>query len=506
MQLEKVTAQVRPRPAWEAVDLGFMMLQKWLRPTLVSWVVITLPFFVVINYFFYDRPVLAAFLFWWLLPIFDRVTLHILSRALFSEVISVRGLLKDWHRIFLPHLIKSLTLYRLDFARSYNLPVWQLEKLKGRARAERSRVLKKLQYSAAVGLGLMGLMMDFIVFVGLFGLVMMFMPEYYAGQMALALFEGGDVWWVGPVVNLFVYLTLLIVSPFYVAGGFSLYINRRTELEGWDIEIVFRQLLQRAGRFSQAAAWVFAFLIVFQGLGLSQPVLANDAPAPAATGTVLTNEQAKQAIKDVMSAQEFGHKRKVAGWYRKHKPDEDKKKSESGSGFKLPGFDFLGNTIAAAGQILLWLLVAALIVAAVYLYNKWAPTGGKLERRRQEKAIPKSLFGLEITPESLPDDVGNTAMELWNAGKVVEALSLLYRGALTTLVHRDGINLKGSATEGDCIRTVVRHAQKIAQPTQAFFKLLTRQWQFAAYAHRLPEESVMAELCRDWREHFGGGK
>ena len=53
-----------------------------------------------------------------LLPIFDRIPLHILSRALFGEVVTTKSLLKDWARILLPHLIKSLTIYRLDFARA----------------------------------------------------------------------------------------------------------------------------------------------------------------------------------------------------------------------------------------------------------------------------------------------------------------------------------------------------------------------------------------------------
>ncbi len=507
-----MTAQVRPRPSWEAVDLGFMMMQRWWRPIIISWLVITLPVFLIINYFYYDRPLMAAFLFWWLLPVFDRIPMHFLSRALFGEVVSVRALLKNWTSVFLPHMIKSLTFYRLDFARSYNLPVWQLEKLKGRARAERSRVLKKLQYSSAVGLGLMCMMMEVIVFFGLFGLVMMFMPEYYAGQMALNLFEGEDVWWVGPLINLFVYLTFMIIEPFYVAGGFSLYINRRTELEGWDIEIVFRQLAQRLSQFSKAALLLITLALTAQvSFWSSEAVAKETSPVKkSVTSDGITNEQAKNTIQEIMDSDEFSNKKKIAGWYRKKKAEDeededDDESSSKDSDFSLAGLDLFGNTLALSGQILLWMLVAALVVAGIYFYTKWRPVSGAGGRRGSGKAMPKSLFGMEITPESLPDDVGKAAMDLWNAGKIIEALSLLYRGALTTLMHRDGINLKGSATEGDCIRIVSQHAQKITQPTRDFFRMLTRQWQFAAYAHRLPNEQVMADLCNGWRQHFGAG-
>ncbi len=508
MQLEKMTAQVRPRPAWEAVDLGFMMLQRWYRPVIFSWLVLTLPVFIVINYFFYDRPVLAAFLFWWLLPIFDRIPLHILSRALFAEVVSTKSLLRDWTRILLPHLIKMLTIYRLDFARSYNMPVWQLEKLSGNARAERARVLKKMQYSNAIGLGLMCIFIEIIVFFSLFGLLMMFMPEFYSGQLFDALLNNDNIWWAGPLLNVFVYITFLIVEPFYVAGGFSLYINRRTELEGWDIEIVFRQLAQRIkGAVETMVLVLAAGLIVHTGLlFVPHTVLADEMGQPnTSVQSALTNEAAKKTIDDIMATDEFAHKKMVEGWYLKDKQEEEEEKKEDSDAWDLSflNLGFLGNGLALIGQVLLWLVVAALVVAAVYFYLKWMPTGGSISKRRINKDLPKSLFGLEITPESLPDDVGSTAMALWKQGKIIEALSLLYRGALTTLVHRDGINLRGSATEGDCVRIVAQHRDRIAQPTRQFFQKLTRQWQFAAYAHRHPDAAVMAELCQSWRAHFG---
>ena len=35
-------------------------------------------------------------------------------------------------------------------------------------------------------------------------------------------------------------LVVLFLEPFYVAAGFALYLNRRAELEAWDIEQEFR--------------------------------------------------------------------------------------------------------------------------------------------------------------------------------------------------------------------------------------------------------------------------
>ena len=36
-------------------------------------------------------------------------------------------------------------------------------------------------------------------------------------------------------------IAVLLIEPFYVAAGFAMYLNRRAELEAWDIEQEFRR-------------------------------------------------------------------------------------------------------------------------------------------------------------------------------------------------------------------------------------------------------------------------
>ena len=36
-------------------------------------------------------------------------------------------------------------------------------------------------------------------------------------------------------------LTVMFLEPFFVAAGFAMYMNRRAELEAWDIEQEFRR-------------------------------------------------------------------------------------------------------------------------------------------------------------------------------------------------------------------------------------------------------------------------
>jgi hypothetical protein len=87
--------------------------------------------------------------------------------------------------------------------------------------------------------------------IGLFFLVL---PEGVGPSLDRSVFS-----WIetpaGEVLGNLAYLVALsLIEPLYVASGFTLYLNRRTELEGWDIEIAFRQLAARRASAREAAS------------------------------------------------------------------------------------------------------------------------------------------------------------------------------------------------------------------------------------------------------------
>jgi hypothetical protein len=49
----------------------------------------------------------------------------------------------------------------------------------------------------------------------------------------------------GLVSSIAYVLAVAFLEPFYVAAGFGLYLNRRVELEAWDIEQEFRRAFAR---------------------------------------------------------------------------------------------------------------------------------------------------------------------------------------------------------------------------------------------------------------------
>ena len=138
-------------------------------------------------------------------------------------------------------------------------------------------------------------------------------------------------------------------------------------------------------------------------------------------------------------------------------------------------------------------------IIALYVFRKyWLPL---LETNSNKNQIeqPEILFGMDVTSESLPDDVVASARALWQAGKSRDALSLLYRSALILLITQEQLELKHSHTEGD----IQRLSQKELSATrQGYFQQLTKQWVQIAYAHQQPNEAEMDYLLDNWEPDF----
>jgi hypothetical protein len=103
---------------------------------------------------------------------------------------------------------------------------------------------------------------------------------------------------------------------------------------------------------------------------------------------------------------------------------------------------------------------------------------------------------MDIRPESLPDDIGTAALALAEAGKTREALSLLYRGALSRAVHRFGVSIGESYTEGEALRAV---GARLDTARVSYFTDLVGIWRRAVYAGERMTADRVRPLCRGFR-------
>jgi hypothetical protein len=493
VELERVGVALRPRQPWEAVDLGFVMAREWCLPLYAAFLAVFVPVTVALHAALPDLLWLAALLTWWLKPLFDRFALHVVSRAVFGEIPGVRATLAAARAILSPGLVVSLTLHRLNLARSLILPVWQLEKSSGRPARERRATLGRRMRSHAVGLTLACVHFEAVVMFSLGALLALVYPAAGDVEFDLAAWwrDGAVGWTLADSVAYMI--AIAVIEPFYVAGGFALYLNRRAILEGWDVELALRRLADRVAAARAPAVLACAALALALCAGTTD-ALAQQSESASATAA-LSEKSAKREITEVLMAPEFQEHREVQRWrYRGGADAKPEPRSRGDSSF----FNGLARFLAWLAEFGAWLGVAVLVVAALLAAHRLIPLW--LEAREEGYRPPETLFGLAVAPESLPPDLAAAARDLVAQGKLREALSLLYRGALSALVHRHSVRLAEGDTEGDCTRA----ARSALPPASArYFERLVAVWQATAYAARLPHSGVAIDLADEWPAHFG---
>lgn len=511
MRLSDATVVIRPRTTWEAMDLGVLLSQRHRRLLMTSWALVTLPFFAVLSVLLWDSPSLAAFIFWWLKPAFERLPLYILSKAMFGETPTLKQALRQWPRLLKPQLLASLTWRRFSLSRSFLMPVVQLEGLNGLERQQRLQVLLQRDGGAARWLTIIGVHLESALWIGLMVLFYLLLPQQveldWSWQTLLSA-ATQDWRWLEHLTNVFYVLVLVVWEPIYVACGFSLYLNRRTVLEAWDIELVFRRLRQRLS--STAIALLLATFLLMptaQTVWAAEPVVAPD--SPRLLDQPLNSQASRDSIKAILEQPPFKNKDTVT----RYRFGEDKPATEKSGDGKAPEWlkALLAlldkqrfGALATLIEILLWGVVISAIGLLIWRYRDWLQafvSRRPTPRQKVPRPLPQQAFGLDLNRETLPADIATSAENLWQSNPR-EALGLLYRALLSHLLHDYNMALKPADTEGQVLERVA-HLQQ--SELLAFSKNLTGHWQNMAYGHRLPPAHLQQELCDGWRTLFGPG-
>lgn len=154
----------------------------------------------------------------------------------------------------------------------------------------------------------------------------------------------------------------------------------------------------------------------------------------------------------------------------------------------------LGDAIASAGRLLVWGLGAAVVaILLVTLRRLLAARADAARHAASSRSAVQRVGALDVRPESLPEDVGATAWRRWAQGDADGALSLLYRGALSRLIHRHGVPILASSTEGECLRLA---SARLAPAALDWLGDLVAAWQSHTYAGDPPATATVDALCR----------
>lgn len=212
---------------------------------------------------------------------------------------------------------------------------------------------------------------------------------------------------------------------------------------------------------------------------LAGPATAADSPAPPA----LSASAVMQAASAVEADPLLGGFEK--GRTLKFKTKESKPKDDD-----VNWWLNLFKSLSFGLRLMVWLVVAALFILALLRLRDWLKRSGPATLQAAD--APTHIGSLDIRPESLPDDIGQAARQLLEQGALRPALSLLYRGALSRLVHAHGVPIRAASTERDCLKLA---APRLQPAQQAFLAELVSAWQAVAYAHHDWPQDDATQLC-----------
>lgn len=238
-----------------------------------------------------------------------------------------------------------------------------------------------------------------------------------------------------------------------------------------------------------AEALVLSMLVACSGGSANA---AADPPGPAplpALSTPIPSDEIQAAAAKLRADPDLGveHKVRSLRWTQSSAPNPPQTPPPWLEGL----FEYLGQT----GSVLIWVAGAiAAAIAVIWAYRTFKARAPVLETLSAPTVT--RVGEMDIRPESLPDDIGTAALALAEAGKTREALSLLYRGALSRAVHRFGVSIGESYTEGEALRAV---GARLDTARVSYFTDLVGIWRRAVYAGERMTADRVRPLCRGFR-------
>jgi hypothetical protein len=240
VQIDAFAIRLRPRSNMEAADLGVRLCQSSARSVYACYWTVAIPTAAVAMATYWIAPWLPGLVLWLAKPWLDRTILFVLSRAAFGQTTSAVDVWLARRQVWWRQLISTWTLRRLSPWRSFTQPVYQLEGLHGTQLHKRVAQIRHGRTGAAALMTSVFATVEPLLTVGLLSLVFWLIPKGYEPDL-------GKLWLgqesaAGDLLLQAAYaVVVLFLEPFFVAAGFTMYLNRRAELEAWDIEQEFRR-------------------------------------------------------------------------------------------------------------------------------------------------------------------------------------------------------------------------------------------------------------------------
>jgi hypothetical protein len=237
VQVDSLIVRLRPRAPFEAADLGARMCQQASASVYRCYLAVALPLVTLCLGSFGIAHWLPGLALWCCKPWLDRTVLFVLSRAAFGQPTSLAELWEAQRQVWWGQLLLTFTLQRLSAWRSFTQPVYQLEGLSLLTSRKRVLQIRGRDTRAATFVTSAFATAETCLALSVLSLAFWLAPAGHMPNVSALLMSapgGNDLVLLAPSIAYA--LAVLFLEPFYVAAGFAMYLNRRAELEAWDIE------------------------------------------------------------------------------------------------------------------------------------------------------------------------------------------------------------------------------------------------------------------------------
>lgn len=240
MRLDALQLRLRRRTPAQAGELGVRLCQAHLGQVYAAYAVAALPVLALA----FATSELAGWMpmltIWWALPWLDRTILFVLSRAAFGQRTTPRDVWRAQRTVWWRQVWFTLTVRRASPWRTVTEPVYLLEGLPLGPSGLRVRQIRRRLIGGGLMLTHTYAVAELCVMAALLSLAVWFAPQGSGTNVMDFLFDGSSGWTALVLTGAYA-VAVCLLEPFYVAAGFALYLNRRAELEAWDIEQEFRR-------------------------------------------------------------------------------------------------------------------------------------------------------------------------------------------------------------------------------------------------------------------------
>jgi len=520
MNLEKLQISLEPKGKWEAMDLGIEVVKSNLRTSMSISFLITMALFLLFAAITQDFYWVSILIFMFK-PIIERPLLYYFSRAIFDDKPSVTDVLKQLKSILWNQPLRSYTYRRFSPNRSFNDCVVALEGLKNPQRNARLKVLHH-QEVGSTWLTFVMIHIELLLQLAFYSGVLIFLPESLADALFDDFTENNETSFYAFITCLIYATTVAVMTPFYVGCGFLLYLNRRTQLESWHIEVGFKKIQQRLSGLSTVAillaifafapmdntAWADATEDVAAPAETVESDEETDEDIPAEKHTdypLLTDKQStqqRQALVELLNSDLFGEhyqeKHYELDWSLDWEWDWgdwfDDDKNESSEPPDLAWLEGLKDALVFLKWFII-LVFAALLIWVLYKYKVWQWLGLV---KLPERPVVEEVLGFKVTKESLPSALHATVMNHINENDFRQALSLMFRAYVSQGVLQYNIPFKASHTELECADLIKVHRPK---EEANMFSSMMSLWLTLAYAHKTLSKENVVTVYQAWVEY-----